>query len=399
MADALSADLAAAGTKTMAMTASRAPLLPLGKVPRAAWQTLADHAAEPNGFFQPGYAISGTHARDGQGARALLAYDPNNRNRLVGLVPVISAWQAYRLPIPVAVAKMPYAPLSAPLLDTADPVAAAGALIDGAARNGIHLLVLPDMTLGGPAAAAIGEALVKRGLTYTVDAQFERAAFDATTANVEDYLRAGMGAKRLKEARRLRNRLNDEGSVAVSFAKDPATIAPALERFLELESRGWKGAMGTGLGQAAGDAAFIRAAAADLGAQGRFEIVELTLDGKTIAAGLLVFQQDRAFFLKIAYDETMGRVSPGVQLTLELSRYFAERPDVALVDSTARAGHPMIDHIWSDRLAIGDMLIPTHRGPLPQILAKIVVARRAARESAKQFVHSLKAKTKSEKTA
>lgn len=398
MSDALGTAMAVAVAPTRTQS-NRAPLLALSEVPRAAWQALADLGIEPSGFYQPGYALNGILVHDAKSARALVAFDANKRGRMIGLLPLVSAWQALRLPIPAMVSRLPYAPLSAPLLDKTAAVAAAGALIDGAASNGIHLLVLPDMTLRGPAAQAIGEALAERRLRWFIDAPFERAAFNATTANVEDYLRAGMGAKRLKEVRRLRNRLSEEGEVAMIFAREPAEIAMALERFLELEARGWKGAMGTGLAQAQGDAAFIRAAAADLGAQRRFEIAELTLDGRTIAAGLVVLQQDRAFFLKIAYDETLGRVSPGVQLTLELTRYFAERADVSLIDSTARAGHPMIDHIWTERLSIGDMIIPTHRGLVPLALGRLVMARRALRDRAKRLAHALKTQTKSEKTS
>jgi hypothetical protein len=86
-------------------------------------------------------------------------------------------------------------------------------------------------------------------------------------------------------------------------------------------------------------------------------VIELTLNGVPVASGLVMRQRDRAFFFKIAYDETMGRVSPGVQLTLELTKRFAEDESIALVDSTANAGHPMIDHVWRERLDVADRLI------------------------------------------
>ena len=201
-----------------------------------------------------------------------------------------------------------------------------------------------------------------------------------------------MGAKKLKELRRQRHRLADDGDVAFTIADTPATIAPALERFLELEARGWKGRLGTSLAQAQGDAAFILAAATDLGARQCCDVAELTLNGTTIAAGLVLRQGDRAFFFKIAYDETLSRLSPGVQLTLEMSRHFAASGQIALVDSTAAAGHPMIDHVWRERLAIGDLLVPTTRNdPVGPALAALFIARRRAREEAKRLVHFIQA--------
>lgn len=375
-----------------AATVAHASRMDLAAVPRAPWQALCASAIEPNVFFEPSFAIAAASmAQGGKGADALVAFDGANRDRLLGLLPVVGAWRAFKLPIPALVALQPYSPLSTPLLDRDHAITAAGALIDGAAAAGAHLLVLPDMALEGPAAAAFHIALAERGLVAQTDHAHQRAAFDARTADVDDYFRAGMGPKRLKELRRQRHRLADDGTVAFTIAATPGTIAPALDRFLDLEARGWKGQLGTGLAQAVGDAAFIRAAATELAARHCCEVVELTLNGTTIAAGLLLRQADRAFFFKIAYDETMSRVSPGVQLTLELTKHCAETGTIALVDSTAAAGHPMIDHVWRERLAIGDLLLPTRRNdPLGPMLAQLVMSRRRAREQAKRLVHFIK---------
>nr|WP_282567772.1 MULTISPECIES: GNAT family N-acetyltransferase [unclassified Devosia] len=200
-----------------------------------------------------------------------------------------------------------------------------------------------------------------------------------------------MGAKRLKEMRRLRHRLDDEGAVAFTVADRPDTIAPAVQRFLALEASGWKGKQGTGLAQAQGDARFVELAALDMGARGGFEVAELQLDGRTIAAGLVLKGAGQALFFKIAYDESMGRVSPGVQLTLEMTRRFAENPEISFVDSTAAAGHPMIDHIWRERLAVGDLLIATRpNDPLAAGISRLVIGRRRARERAKSLLLSLR---------
>jgi hypothetical protein len=71
--------------------------------------------------------------------------------------------------------------------------------------------------------------------------------------------------------------------------------------------------------------------------------------------------QDRAFFFKLGIDERFAKYSPGVQLTLELTRHLCNDPAIASADSTAAPGHPMIDPIWRGRLPIGDLLIPLRR--------------------------------------
>jgi CelD/BcsL family acetyltransferase involved in cellulose biosynthesis len=364
---------------------THAARLDIADVPRDAWEALAQNSIEPNAFFDPGFALAASgFAWGGKGSQTLVAFDGAD-GKINGLLPVVSAWHAYKLPLPAFVALQPYSPLTSPLLDKDHAIAAAGALIDGAAAAGGHLLVLPHLALGGPAALALKAAMTERGLVASTDNLHERAVFEVTR-DAEDYLRNGMGAKRLKEMRRLRNRLADEGDIAFTLASTPETITPALDRFLDLESRGWKGQLGTGLAQSSGDASFIRAAAADMGKRGNFEVAELTLNGVPVASGLVMKQGDRAFFFKIAYDETMGRVSPGVQLTLELTKRFAEDESITLVDSTANAGHPMIDHVWRERLAVGDLMIPTRRNdPLASISASMILGRRRARDEAKRL--------------
>jgi CelD/BcsL family acetyltransferase involved in cellulose biosynthesis len=370
---------------------AHAARLDIVEVPRDPWEALARSGIEPNAFFDPGFSLAASRfALGGKGSQTLVAFDGAKRSRILGLLPVVSAWHAYRLPLPAFVALQPYSPLTSPLLAKDNAVAAAGALIDGAAAAGGHLLVLPHLALDGPAATALKAAMAERGLTAWIDNLHERAAFEVSR-DAEDYLRNGMGAKRLKEMRRLRNRLSDEGEVSFAIADSPQTIAPALDRFLDLEARGWKGQMGTGLGQSAGDAEFIRTAATSMGARGNFEVMELTLNGVPIASGLVMKQGDRAFFFKIAYDETMGRFSPGVQLTLELTKRFSEDESIALVDSTANAGHPMIDHVWRERLAVGDLLVPTRRADLlAPVIAAMILGRRRTREAAKRLFENVK---------
>ena len=91
-------------------------------------------------------------------------------------------------------------------------------------------------------------------------------------------------------------------------------------------------------------------------------------------------QGRRAYYFKIAYDERVAKLSPGVQLTLDLTQRLCADASIDDVDSIAVARHPMIDHVWRDRLAVADLLVPTHSGALPGlVLAGAISGRRAAR--------------------
>ena len=84
-----------------------------------------------------------------------------------------------------------------------------------------------------------------------------------------------------------------------------------------------------------GDAAFVRRATSALAETGQCEIVTLRAGETPVAAAIVLRHQDRAFYFKLGVDERFAKFSPGVQLTLELTRHLCADPAIRLVDSTA----------------------------------------------------------------
>jgi CelD/BcsL family acetyltransferase involved in cellulose biosynthesis len=359
-------------------------------VPHAAWADLAARAIEPNPFFHPAWACAvARHAEGKSGARALLAWDGPAHTRLIGLLPVISAWRAMHMPIPVFVAWQAIAPLTTPLLDRGLADTAARGLVAAAAQAGAMALLLPSLAEDGPAASALRGAIAEFNLSPIALGRHQRARLDATL-DAEEAIKS-LGAKKVKELRRQRNRLADDGEVAFKIAAQGADADTALEAFLSLEAAGWKGASGTALAKQAGLAAFIRSAVPAMVKNGAAEVATLSCGGTTVAAGIVLRHFRRAFFVKIAYDESVARSSPGVQLTLDITRRLCADGGIDDADSIAITNHPMIDHIWRSRLAVCDLLLPVQprRAPLV-LLAALIGAHRSLRNVAKSIFHFLR---------
>nr|WP_249806812.1 GNAT family N-acetyltransferase [Bradyrhizobium sp. 1] len=365
-------------------------LVPLAAIDPGQWRALAQRAIEPNGYYLPAWelAVSAT-ARGRTDASALPAFDGSSK-RLIGLMPVISLWQALKIPLPALVSAHPYGTLCSPLIDRDAPIEAAARLLQQAREAGAHALVLNDVALDGAAMNALKEVLNRDGLKPRVLSSYVRASLDATQDG-ETMLRNALGTKKLKELRRQRHRLQEHGPVVFEIARKPDDIRPALETFLQLEASGWKGKRGTALIQHAGDATFIRRAVPALADTAQCEIITLRAGTTPVAAGIVLRHQDRAFFFKLGIDERFARYSPGTQLTLDLTRHLCADPAIASADSTASADHPMINPIWRGRIAIGDVLIPLRRNdPVVALIHGALVSLNVAREAARRVAHRLR---------
>jgi CelD/BcsL family acetyltransferase involved in cellulose biosynthesis len=373
-----------------------AALAPLAAVAVSQWRALAERANEPNGYYLPDWALAvNASARDRTGVSALSAWSDassvhDGAARLIGLAPVISMWRAYKISLPALVSADPYGTLCTPLLDRDSADDAVAGLMRQARQAGAHALVLRDVALDGAAIKAFNEAVQQRGMHPLVLQSHVRAALDATR-NADELLREALGAKKLKELRRQRHRLAEHGAIHFEVACTPAAVATALESFLNLEASGWKAQRGTALMQDDGDAGFVRRATLALAETGQCEIVTLRAGDAPVAAAIVLRHQDRAFYFKLGIDERFAKFSPGVQLTLDLTRHLCADPAIALADSTASADHPMINPIWRGRINIGDVLIPLRRrDPVVPLIRAALTLRRLAREPARRAIHFIR---------
>ena len=337
------------------------------------WRTLAARALEPNVFYEPAFALAAMPLF-GAGVGAVLVWSGAPPQKLVGFFPGRIERRRYGIAFPITTGwTHPYAPLGVPLVDRDMGEAVIAAWLDHVSHHPQWpgLVLLPYLPLDGPFARALDAAVERRGGRAVSFAQHRRALL-APAGSREDYLDHTIGHKKRKELRRQRKRLADQGALTASRADDPAGVAPALDDFLGLEVGGWKGRAGTAAADHSGTRQFLHAAVSALASEGQVGIDRLLVAGNPIAAAVTLRSGATAWTWKVAYDERFARFSPGLQLMLDVTQGLLAAPEIARANSCATQNHPMIDHIWRERLLVADRLIC----PGPEHSTAFALARR-----------------------
>lgn len=367
------------------------PLVELGGLVPS-WRELVERAIEANVFYEPSFALA---AAPVLGADVGAGVVWSRAGRLLGLFPARVERRRYGLTLPLLVGwTHPYAPLGSPLVDgeMCEPVINAWFHYIAREPHFPKLVLLPYCPVEGPFAAALTSALERRGGRTAFFDAHSRAVL-APGNERESYLAAAMDGKKRKELRRQRRRLAEFGTLTFEEARTRAAVECALDEFFSLEARGWKGRAGTAARCNRTVASFMDTAVGGLASEGKAQAVRLCLDGQPIAILLILRSGKTAWCWKIAYDESRARYSPGVQLLLDATGMLLRDRAVIRANSCATPHHPMIDHVWRERLALADWLISP--GPeqalsfglargLEQIRRRAIDAAKAVRELARR---------------
>jgi CelD/BcsL family acetyltransferase involved in cellulose biosynthesis len=166
-----------------------------------------------------------------------------------------------------------------------------------------------------------------------------------------DRKRSGSTGKKLRQDW---NRLSALGAVDIANERAPLDARDAFEVFLKMEDQSWKGANGTSLLADDGDAAFARRLIADLAAGGNASVALLRVDGKAIAAQVLLYSGTMAYTWKIAFDAEFAKYSPGALLIDKVTdELFAG--GIAQIESCSADGSFMAN-LWTGKRMTVDML-------------------------------------------
>jgi hypothetical protein len=253
-----------------------------------------------------------------------------------------------------------------------DEAAFVAALVAHLRSRGVSLLYWPLMAADEPFARKLPGALAELGLGMEVVDRFERPQLCRQEGP------APLSGSRRRGLDRSRRRLRERGELAFRTV-DPAESSCWIERFLTIESSGWKGDAGTALACSEAERGFFVEAARRGGAKGRLIIHALELDGEAIAMTVNFRAGDRVWAYKTAFDERFATFSPGVLAEAEGTLAMLADPTVGWVDACCAPDNKLMAELWPGRRAFQSVAIavnPAARSMLGAVAAAFRLRRR-----------------------
>ncbi|KRE00381.1 hypothetical protein ASE63_09980 [Bosea sp. Root381] len=219
-----------------------------------------------------------------------------------------------------------------------------------------HKLALPLLPLEGPTFAALAEGCRATSSRLSTYERWQRPVMRPEPGDdAERYLRRALGPSYKKRMQQFRA-IARHGELSFRRLRGDAA-RDALPDFLALESAGWKGKAGTAIARLPQASAYLDKLVALSAAAGALQLDMLLLDGRALSMGLLVESAGTRHFLKIAYDESEARHSPGRALTIAMIKAdFASTPPL-FFDSGAGEEVDARTYVWGERREMANAII------------------------------------------
>jgi CelD/BcsL family acetyltransferase involved in cellulose biosynthesis len=348
------------------------------------WEDLVLRAAEPNPFFHPIMIAAAVGQASAKEAPVVLAWQGE---RLVGVWPFISGHS--RSGAPIRVLKTPVHPTMAdgtPVIDSAVAEHALSAMLDAIKSSAAlpNILSVSACNSDSPVMAALHSACLSRGRGPAILRRATRP-YLACQQNPAAYFAQALSSSRRRKLGQLRRRLATRGHIELKVHRDYTAVSESLERFMQLEAKGWKAVSGNPL-LGTDEGAFARETMPQLALQGLVEIWELSVTGQAVSMAIVLRQDGTAFDWKITYDEAHGDCSPGVLLAHDYTTSFLSDDATDFADSCAADDTGLLGPLWTGRQGMADFLLDS-RGNSATLLALTAIealhahARRLAKKA------------------
>ncbi len=333
------------------VTASLQPITGMADI--VSWHQLAKEAAVPNPFFEPQYLVPvARHMPELAGMRVLVCRAGDS---IVGVVPFQPSAQMGGWPVPLGQRTYAQVALGEPLAARGYERAVAESTLEtllGAHGNWLRLAALDAR---GTFVSAVLDAVHRERLP--ADGRRWQRGFVMKRADLTYVGAAHRNLKRLRRQRSAFERDRGQRLRVIDRSNDPS----AVDDFLAMEARGWKGRAGVAHALNEGHAEALHDLTAAFRAEGRLRVLSLRAGDDELALKVNLISGQTVFCYLITFDEAHARLSPGLQLEVDNFRAFHDEPMIDSMDSCANEVTAFANRLYPERRSMIDLTIGSRR--------------------------------------
>lgn len=321
-----------------------------------AWADLEQRALQPNAYLSPSFVLPAVRYLKPriQPVVCLLEKEAPGVRELVGLGVFDAVLCSRRFPLPhLRAYRSQHSYLDGLLLDRAGAVPAAQGLFRWlqSRHSRWHGIAVDGQFRDEPADHLLTRAIEACGATWHEQHRTQRAVLIPAQAG-EAYLREHLPSGRAKDLRRRWRRLEEHGPVRWCALSGPEITPACIDRFIDLEHRGWKGADGTSLRTRHEDEQFFREMIGGFAARDRAVFTELSVGDRVVASTSNLVSGKGGFAFKLGWHPDYQRMAPGLLNEVELIRNAPTLFEgLEFVDSGAAEGS-FLEELWSGRRVV-----------------------------------------------
>jgi CelD/BcsL family acetyltransferase involved in cellulose biosynthesis len=261
-----------------------------------------------------------------------------------------------------------------PLLDPGRAEEAMAAMLTAVARQRRpgrgRILVLDEVAESGPADRAVENGARSAGLPIYRYQTWERPYLVRRPEAVYNSVHT---KKDLRNMARLRRRLDTDvgGEVHLVDRSDDPSVVDDLVR---LESAGYKADIGVAMSTVPGEVEYFREMCDRFRKANR--LVAYALEGNGVVCAVIMFLRsgDGLMMIKVSYDESFARSSPGLQLHLDVIQHFHDERDAQWIDVCTYEGNHTLLRMYLDRISYCSYFVPLGRNPIDRLAARTFMA-------------------------
>jgi CelD/BcsL family acetyltransferase involved in cellulose biosynthesis len=232
-------------------------------------------------------------------------------------------------------------------------------------RSPAPVLIIPLHPAQGPVAAALIGSGVGISRSYAASRGYVLRRPEPT------YASEWMSRKHLANMARRRRQLSRTlGSEVVTVDRAADGFDKAVEQFLELESKGWKGRRGTAFSCRPGHDRFFREMTRGFADRGRLMFLSMEAGSQVVAQNTALVAGEGLFGFKRVYDEEFSRWSPGSMLDLDVLNWFHRSTRLAWLDTCSAPADGTGSRAFGDRRQLCTLAVPL--SPLGTAAAALV---------------------------